>query len=240
MCWSLFLSKIDPTKDQYYIDFGAGATKRTINATLLAQKLGPEVSKALIGLHAFTGCDFIPCFRGKGKVRPFSVMNKNEKMIAAFGALGQEESVPADVAGSLEAFVCRLYGSNLNSVNEARVQTFLKNAEPMKGKSMFEGMKKIDPAQFPPCACALERHIARTNYVALLWRNSHLPKQTAKPPEEMGWLLTDSQYIPEWDNKAPLPKDLDFTDSLEEENEDEDEDEENFSSSSSDDSGDSD
>ena len=35
-------------------------------------------SKALLGLHAFTGCDTISAFSGKGKVKPTQVMMKSK------------------------------------------------------------------------------------------------------------------------------------------------------------------
>ena len=37
------------------------------------------VSNALLGLHAYKGCDTVSAFSGKGKVKPLKLMMKNEK-----------------------------------------------------------------------------------------------------------------------------------------------------------------
>ena len=31
-----------------------------------------------LGLHAFTGCDSVSCFGGKGKVKPIKILEKSE------------------------------------------------------------------------------------------------------------------------------------------------------------------
>ena len=50
------------------------------------------VSNALHGLHAFTGCDTVSAFSGKGKVKPLLLMMKNEKYITTFAAIQVEHS----------------------------------------------------------------------------------------------------------------------------------------------------
>ena len=42
------------------------------------------VSNALLGLHAYTGCDTVSTFSGKCKVKPLKLMMKNEKYISTF------------------------------------------------------------------------------------------------------------------------------------------------------------
>jgi hypothetical protein len=42
-------------------------TLRFIDLTALAKKHGEQLSKEILGFHAFTGCDNNPAFASKGK-----------------------------------------------------------------------------------------------------------------------------------------------------------------------------
>jgi hypothetical protein len=55
------------------------------------------VSKALLGLHGFTGCDTISAFSGKGKVKPLQLMLKNDVYCDLFASLGTEPELPEDL-----------------------------------------------------------------------------------------------------------------------------------------------
>ena len=50
-----------------------------VDISKIAGVLGQEVSKALLGLHAFTGCDSVSAFAGIGKARPLKLLrSKND------------------------------------------------------------------------------------------------------------------------------------------------------------------
>lgn len=52
---------------------------RYVDISKIAGVLGQEVSKALLGLHAFTGCDSVSAFAGIGKAKPLRLLrSKNE------------------------------------------------------------------------------------------------------------------------------------------------------------------
>lgn len=50
----IFTSNLDPERGVCTVEFGVDSKKRTINSTELARKLGPALSKALIGIHSNT------------------------------------------------------------------------------------------------------------------------------------------------------------------------------------------
>ena len=50
-----------------YISFGTGDSHRYLDASDLAQKLGPEKCRALLLFHSYSGCDTTSYFRSKGK-----------------------------------------------------------------------------------------------------------------------------------------------------------------------------
>lgn len=53
--------------NEIWMRAGAGRTRRNINISEMYQKLTPEVCQALPAIHAFSGCDFNPCFYRIGK-----------------------------------------------------------------------------------------------------------------------------------------------------------------------------
>ena len=53
---------------------GKGNKIRLIDINRLASVLGEDVCSALIGLHAWTGCDTVSSFAGQGKVKVLGLM----------------------------------------------------------------------------------------------------------------------------------------------------------------------
>ena len=95
---------------------------RFIDITKLAHNLGMQVTQALPGFHAFTGCDFSPSFVGKGKTRPVNILLKYADCQIAFARLGIENMIKG-----IESFVYKLYGNKTsNSINDVLIQNFYK------------------------------------------------------------------------------------------------------------------
>ena len=53
---------------------------RYVDISKIAGLLGQEVSKALLGLHAFTDCDSVSAFAGIGKARPLNIAPQQERV----------------------------------------------------------------------------------------------------------------------------------------------------------------
>jgi hypothetical protein len=70
--------------DALWIAFGAGKHFRYIAAHELAAALGASKAKALPVFHAFTGCDTISCFAGKGKKSAWETWNNFPAVRDAF------------------------------------------------------------------------------------------------------------------------------------------------------------
>lgn len=61
----LQLKQINPVV-KLWVALGTGSHLRYFETHIIAEKLSMEVSKALPIFHAFTGCDTVSCFAGKG------------------------------------------------------------------------------------------------------------------------------------------------------------------------------
>ena len=164
---------------------GSGNLARTLNVGLILEKYGEQVCTALLGIHAFTGCDSTSSFKGKGKVVPFKLMLKSSSFIELFAHLGDEWAVTEAHLHSLEEFVCRLYGQELTSVNKARLNIF---------KETF----KTDHT-LPPNKESLHLHCKRANYQAALWRRSLTAMIATPPPISFGWISNaDASLTIQW------------------------------------------
>ena len=92
-------------------DTGTGNKRRLIDINKIQSVLGEDISQALPGFHAFTGCDTTSAFVRRGKRGPLTLMRRNAKFCSAFKSLGQApDHIDEDVAQKLEQFVCAMYG----------------------------------------------------------------------------------------------------------------------------------
>ncbi len=145
------------------IDNGTGLSRKSIDVT--SSTLDNDKRRAVIGLHAFSGNDYVSSFFRKGKVAFWQKMVKKTEYINLFADLGTTFAASEELARGLEKFVCALYGmERLLSVNDARKKLFLQK---------FESEKKIkDLSLLPPCQSNLKLHIERANYVASMYRQA--------------------------------------------------------------------
>ena len=106
----LLLSFSDVIGKTLILDTGTGNRRRQINISQLASSFSKQLRDALLGLHAFTGCDTTSCFAGKGKVKPLKIIRNDDHLTEVFSRLGTDENISVEDQHSLEHFVCRLYG----------------------------------------------------------------------------------------------------------------------------------
>ena len=123
-----------------------------INIKAVASSLGPEVCDALIGMHAYTGCDTVSCFSGRGKISALKMLKKDKDICNTMQLLGEDWTVNQDLFSKFNRFTCISYSAHTNcaSVNELRYELFRLK----KGK--------VHSAQLPPCKDTLFQHAAIT------------------------------------------------------------------------------
>ena len=164
----------------------------------MAAAIGEDVCKALIGLHAFTGCDTVSAFAGKGKAKAFQLLKSEDYVRVAFNQLGQTWELPQDLFTELEKFTCQLYSSGTTKVNEARYNLFCsKNGE-------------LESHQLPPCQDCLRKHTLRANYQAGIWSRSLESNPAVPSPVGMGWKMEEANHGEElqfdWMEGRPAPE----------------------------------
>ena len=178
-----------------YVDNGAGKNRKVID--LSSCSLSKDQKKALLGMHAFTGNDYVSSFLRKGKQVCWKLIKDSAEFLQIFGELGSQDSVSESTAAGLEKFVCSLYGEKrLSSVNRVRKIIFW--------RSYSRDNKVIDLSLLPPCQTNLERHIRRANYVARIWRQASHPMMNIQDPQFHGW---NEDLSTDWIS-VPYPEDI--------------------------------
>ena len=73
---------------QILIDNGSGKNRKIIDAT--SSGLSPDHRRALLGMHAFSGNDYVCSFFRKGKQAVWKAVAKNNAFAELFSSLGTE------------------------------------------------------------------------------------------------------------------------------------------------------
>ena len=105
---------------------GTKARRRVVDITKVAATVGIDVCRALVGVHAYTGCDTVSAFAGKGKAKALKLLSKNKEIQDTFFKLGQEWDLSPDLMNKQEAYTSLLYAPKTSStkINDLRYHMF--------------------------------------------------------------------------------------------------------------------
>lgn len=121
---SLFFSRT--IQASLYVKCGTKTRTKLVDIGKIYCVLGAEVVEGLVGMHAFTGCDSVSAFAGKGKLKGFQLLKADEESRKAFAVLGEEWSVSIELNVALESVVCKIYSNKPSTfdVNQLRYMLF--------------------------------------------------------------------------------------------------------------------
>ena len=151
-------------------------------------------------MHAFTGCDSVSAFAGKGKAQALKLMLSDKESSETFTELGQEWDLCPDLMKKLETLTCRLYAprTTIETVNDLRYQLFCAK----KGE--------IESHQLPPCRDCLMKHSQRANYQAGIWRRCLSQEPQVPSPVGRGWKIerdnSVENLVVDWMEGKPAPE----------------------------------
>jgi len=176
-----------------------GTKTRTqfVDISLLRLSLGDELCGALLGFHAYTGCDTVSSFVGRGKTGPLDKMRSNSEFQCAFSNLGSAWEISDQMFDTLQHFTRLMYASSTKTVqvNQLRYEVF------------FAKRGEIESNLLPPCKDSLTKHALRANYQAGIWKRSLETKSVIPDPEGNGWVKDDSSSIAiDWMAGTPAPE----------------------------------
>ena len=141
------------------------------------------------------GCDSTSACYGKGKERPWKILQRHQGFTETFSLLGNVERVTKEFINSLNKFVCLLYNDKVSTDDdECRYNLF------KTGKCSDETL--------PPNFESLLKHIGRANFQATVWNQCLSSNLNVPLPENNGWLVSEGQLEISWMTKPATPDSL--------------------------------
>jgi hypothetical protein len=174
---------------------GSANNPHFVEINNVASNLGTDMCDAMIGFHAFTGCDQVSGFVGsaKNKARTFSKLKKCPESVKAMTELGNHEQTQGVLAEKCEKYICQIYDyPEETSADEVRVKQYL--ARPHATHLLA------------PTSDAARKHIMRANYQAMIWKNSLIAEPDLPSPNGNGWLEKEHDFEIDWGDLQPAPK----------------------------------
>ena len=173
--------------DALWIAFGKRDNFRWMPIHDICKLLGPR-SKALPFFHAFTGCDTVSAFVGKGKKSAWQAWNVDEEATEVFRSLSTAtDTISQSEMDTLEQFVVIMYdrSSTTCKVDEARFDLFAR--------------KQRAYDAIPPTQAALTEHVKRAVFQAgHVWGQSTVTEQQLPSPSNWGWSKQNNVWVPKW------------------------------------------
>ena len=188
-----------------YMKMGRGIKSRIVDLQNIATHLKSQLNSnvdfsdfllSLLGIHAFTGCDSVSAFSGKGKTKSLTLLMKNTSYINVFKSLGITWSITDEYENQVEKFLCELYGKETTDINALRYQLYCS-----KGG-------KVEPEGLPPCKSNLSLHIKRANYQTAIWRRAIVAQPNLPSPDGHGWIVCDKEITINWMATKPAPNEI--------------------------------
>ena len=154
------LSVQEKIRAPMYQRCGTKTRIRLVDISKVGTSIDNKVCRALVGMHAYTGCDSVSAFAGKGNAGALKLLYNIREIQEMVNELGCEWRLYQCLVDRLEAFTCLLYApkSSSHTVNALRYDLFCAK----KGE--------VESHQLPPCIDCLQKHAHRANYQAAIWR----------------------------------------------------------------------
>ena len=171
---------------------GCQNKSRIIAVNEVVKSVGRETCDMIIGFHAFTGCDSVSSFYGKGKRKTWKVLSSHPNGRDAFKTLGDAVHPTEELCQMLIEYVCALYGhERMKCVNEVRYSMFC--------------LGSFSDESLPPTQDCLKKHIERAAYQAFIWKQCLLAEAAPPSPVGNGWEIRDGELRHHWmtTNVAP-------------------------------------
>ena len=161
---------------ELWISIGTGKNQRLLSIHSISVAISAANFNSLPFIHAFTRCDQVSFFTGKGKKSAWRTWKKFDDVMARFASCSNFPSNQElkELFPTIERYVTLLHdqSSLLESVNDCQKALFA-----TKGRSLDA---------IPPTHDALLQHAKRAIYQANCWRQSLIAQQNLPDPNARG------------------------------------------------------
>lgn len=172
---------------EFWISFGVGKATRSIAIHQLVNTLGPDICSGILFFHAFTGCDTVSGFSGKGKKSFWKAWKSFPEVTKIFKELSQPvNEIENHHLYLLSRYVIITYDKTIDveDINQARKALFI------KGRAMD---------RLPPTFSALLEHTKRACLQAgFIWGQSLIANPEYPNFRNWGWKKENGVWTPLW------------------------------------------
>ena len=104
----------------WLVKCGSQTTVTYIEVSRIVESVGAIVSRSPLGFCAFSGCNTVSAFAGRGKVVGYRIVTRNVEFQEMFQQLGMEWNLLDDLHHGLQKFTCAMYCSTpgTSDINE--------------------------------------------------------------------------------------------------------------------------
>ena len=130
---SMFPMLCELGMEKLWVSFGQEGYHRWTPVHHVCQRIGLEKQKCMLFFHAFTGCDVVSAFRGKGKTAAWQTWNVYPEVSPVFTKLSKHPSIIGDEEQKvLEQFVITMYdrSSEAIDIDAVRLDMFGRKQRP--------------------------------------------------------------------------------------------------------------
>ena len=161
---------------------------------MIVSSIGPQKAGRILYFHAFTGCDVVSAFRGKGKKTAWLTWNICDEVSETFINLSQHPTSISDLdLHRLERFVVLMYdrSSAATNMDEARLDLFARKQRPYNS--------------IPPTQASLREHAKRAAYQAgIIWGQATIPSPDTSSPTYWRWTKIGETWHTCWTTLPPI------------------------------------
>ena len=181
---------------EMWLAFGQGQNMKWIAVHELKTTLGPEKCGGILFFHAFSGCDTVSAFRGKGKKSAWQTWDVCPEVSDVFSKLSRfPTQIDEEDTKTLEKFVVHMYdrSSSTECVDEARLELFSR--------------KQRSYEAIPPTRAALVQHIRRAAYQSgCIWSQALECQLKEESPAKWGWKQEENYWEILWSELPTIAK----------------------------------
>ena len=171
-------------------------TRKVWDVKQVQEKL-PLISKHILFLHTFLGCDTTSRVHGIGKAAPLSTYSTNIKLQECANIFLQPNAQKEDIIQAGEKAFLLLYKSKkAKTLNTLRHHMF--------AQRVSTKMAQVDPAKLPPTSSAAKFHSLRVYLQICMMKSS----ACSLNPEDWGWLQENNVFYPIVTDQSPAPDSL--------------------------------
>ena len=196
--YNLKLSALSPIYLKSDIKRQKTDSKSVISIRDVCLQVGDSTARALLAIHAISGCDTTSAMFGHGKTSALKVLTKCNDITRLAHLLGCESLEQSEVVNAGLQLIAVMYGGKVSDdLNLMRYSMYCHLTS--------TATRAVLPERLPPTVKAAKFHILRTHLQVLQWKSLMSCKAD---PEQWGWKLSDDTYIPIATDIEAAPSDI--------------------------------